>query len=515
MKSSIIAVRNSVRSLLSCVGVSRVWLGPPLISSVSLITLMGCSPNSNRAPDALSGLLPTAERPESPYNFDLDLKALRSDKPVSVPKGCIIIKEGIEFGTPMTIREPGNYCLADHIFADTLNRAGIVIAADDVTLDLNGRTIVSLLPETKGFGVRADARNNVTVKNGNIHNFLAGVHFRNVGKASVKSIDASGNLWRGIVIDGQEAVVTDSHVEKMLGYKPWANSPPIAYDIKAPVCDVSGNSFAYIRSDLSNKFINNVSKADACVFDNNSLGQSDPSEATCFSITQPMSITFGGDFCLENDIFVDTPESPGLDIRASNVNIDLGGHTIFGPGALSQAAGITINGGKTINVNNGTVRAFDSGIEVNSAQDVTLQDLQNAYHNRTGLNLTGSAISVENVVIRSIVGRKDKDTHPLYGIQLDGADIKISHSEITDVSSPNAGQASAINNINSETPFTFTGNKVANVQYFISTDLGNDLGNDLMTENTISISCGISPQQKGRVLTPGDNSVSIIGTCLN
>ena len=496
---------------MSCDGVSSVSSVSPLVASLPFLALIACSPNTNRAPDTLSGLVPAVERPASPYNFDLDLKALRSDKPISVPKDCIVVKEGVEFGTPLTIREPGNYCLDNHIFSDTPKRAGIVIAADDVTLDLNGRTIVSLLPETKGFGVRADARNNVTVKNGNIHNFLAGVHFRNVGKASVHSIDASGNLWRGISIDGQEAVVTDSHVEKMLGYKPWANSPPIAYDIKAPVCDISGNSFAHIRSNLSNKFINNVSKADGCVFDNNSIVQSDSSEAVCFSITQPMSITFGGDFCLENDIFVDVPKSPGLDIRASNVNIDLGGHTIYGPGASSQAPGIMINGGKTINVSNGTVRAFDSGIDVNGAQDVTLRDLQNAYHNRTGLTLRGNAIAVENVVIRSIIGRKDKDTHPLYGIQLDGVGIEIRDSEITDVSSPRASQSSAINNISGTTPFTFTGNKVANVQYFIS----NDLGNALVTENTMSIACGISPQKKAASLTPGNNAVSIIGTCSN
>lgn len=480
------------------------------LTSLLLVTLVACTPQSNRVQELDIAILPAAQMPGDPYKFELNLKALRSAKPVPVADDCIAIDKRIDLGNPITIKSPGKYCLTNHIFADVLNRGGVVIAADDVILDLNGRTVVSIFPETTGFGVRSDGRNNVVVKNGNVHNFLGGVYFRNVGKASVRSVDASGNFWRGVFVDGQEAIVTDSNVRSMPGYEPWAKSPPIAFDIKAPVCDVSGNSFAHIRSEMSNKFINNVSKADECLFDNNTMLQSDTTESSCFSITQPMSITFGGDFCLENDIFVDTSESPGLDIRASNVNIDLGGYTIYGPGALSQAPGISINGGTNINVINGTVRAFESGINVERAQNVTLKNIQNAYHNRSGMILNGNKISVDNVVVRSIVGVEKKNTHPIYGIQLDGLDIRISNSEIMDVSSSDGGQSSAIDNTNVDKPFTFTGNRVANVQYLLS----NSLGNDLVTDNILSIACGTSPQQKSKSLTSGSNSVSITGACL-
>ena len=60
---------------------------------------------------------------------------------------------------------------------------GLVIAANGVTLDLNGFTITG---SSEKSGVSGNGLSNVTIKNGAITGFDSGIHFDNVTKMEIK-----------------------------------------------------------------------------------------------------------------------------------------------------------------------------------------------------------------------------------------------------------------------------------------------------------------------------------------
>ena len=89
---------------------------------------------------------------------------------------------------------------------------GLVIAADNVTLDLNGHTIFAgSVVLHQAAGVRVDERSNVTVKNGTVRGFFHGIHVQNGRNNAVVDIDAIDNTGgNGIVLQN----VTDSKVTR-------------------------------------------------------------------------------------------------------------------------------------------------------------------------------------------------------------------------------------------------------------------------------------------------------------
>ena len=84
-------------------------------------------------------------------------------------------------------------------------------------------------------------------------------------------------------------------------------------------------------------------------------------------ITQP------GTYVLDRDItsFGDTI---AIDVNAWNVDIDLMGHSIIGPGG-KNGTGIRIRNAQGVRVHNGTVQNFAFGVMVAMSANVTLRDL--------------------------------------------------------------------------------------------------------------------------------------------
>ena len=448
------------------------------------------------SPAAVPAVAPALAAQQDPYAFDVDVAQLRTQAPVSVPDGCTVIDRRT------TISAPGRYCLANHIIVDAENLSGIVIASDDVTLDLNGRTIVNALPTTFGSGVRADGVDNLVVENGKVHNFLNGVGVRGAGAVTVRSVDASGSLWRGFLIEGESAEVTDSVARHMPGYDPYENSPPVAIHVNAPTCLIARNAVGSIRSDRGNKFIFKPNSSEDCLSKDNTI---DASDDACISVSQPMSIEFSGNFCLAGNISVADGDKPGLSVNASDVNIDLRGYGIFGPGPLSVAPGIHIANASNVQVSNGSVRGFDSGVTIERGRGVALSDLTSAYHNSSGFTLSGDDIVVENVTIRSIVGRGEAETRTLSGIRLDGTGIQIRDSEIRHVVSSEGHPSLAVDNSANASAFTFTDNRVSDVAFLAAVSSSPDQ----VTGNTVSVACGVTPLQR-EPGTLGRNDVTVV-----
>lgn len=95
---------------------------------------------------------------------------------------------------PFTIVNPGSYYLTGSY--SVAGGSGLTIAADNVTVDLNGCTIGSTAVSANGSGISlSGVRSNVTVRNGFIRGTttVAGTTFTTGGFTSGISGTASGN----------------------------------------------------------------------------------------------------------------------------------------------------------------------------------------------------------------------------------------------------------------------------------------------------------------------------------
>jgi parallel beta-helix repeat protein len=91
---------------------------------------------------------------------------------------------------------------------------------------------------------------------------------------------------------------------------------------------------------------------------------------------------------LKNDL-LDCP-GDGLVIGASNIKLDLGGHTIGGVNSAT-ADGINNTGGfDNVKVRHGTVQQFHTGVELNGADGNKLEHLTVTQNPFDGIRLTGS-----------------------------------------------------------------------------------------------------------------------------
>ena len=112
--------------------------------------------------------------------------------------------------------------------------------------------------------------------------------------------------------------------------------------------------------------------------------------------------TITEDTVLTEDLYC--PPAPGnppaIIIGASNITLDLGGHTLSGH---AQSTGILSDGYEGITITNGTVEGFNDGIFIFGSQDVTIRDMlvrnldiSDPDHFIVGVHIEGS----QNVVIR-------------------------------------------------------------------------------------------------------------------
>ncbi len=112
-------------------------------------------------------------------------------------------------GFPVTIAAPGSYKLSGNLTVPDANTTAIEITADNVTIDLNGFSIIgpvvcsgfpvkSCTPTGSGVGVKAGLATNVTVLNGVIRGMgAAGIALDEAG-VRVEGIRATSNGMVGI-----------------------------------------------------------------------------------------------------------------------------------------------------------------------------------------------------------------------------------------------------------------------------------------------------------------------------
>jgi hypothetical protein len=123
-------------------------------------------------------------------------------------------------GFPYTISQPGSYKLSGNLTVPAATQ-GIVISADNVSLDLNGFSIFGPVvctgsPSTtsctgsSGVGVRSSKRS-VSVENGSVSGMSTGIELLGSGDSRIEKVHADSNAIDGIRISGIVRDSTASH----------------------------------------------------------------------------------------------------------------------------------------------------------------------------------------------------------------------------------------------------------------------------------------------------------------
>lgn len=93
---------------------------------------------------------------------------------------------------------------------------GLVIGADDVTLDLNGHTVGG---NGSGVGIEDTAgRSGVTIEGGTVKGFDVGVDVANADHTGVTAVSAQGGIAGILVVSSREIRVVDDSVSQTSGY---------------------------------------------------------------------------------------------------------------------------------------------------------------------------------------------------------------------------------------------------------------------------------------------------------
>lgn len=130
-------------------------------------------------------------------------------------------------GFPVTLSQPGSYVLSGNLTVSDQNTTAIQVTADNVTIDLNGFSIIGPnIANGIGEGVSASSRTNISVLNGTVRGMgSSGLFLGNKARAEglrlisntsglrvgvdslVKNITALGNRITGLDVFGKSTIL--------------------------------------------------------------------------------------------------------------------------------------------------------------------------------------------------------------------------------------------------------------------------------------------------------------------
>ena len=126
----------------------------------------------------------------------------------------------IIYRAPFTITEPGYYRVINNLNS---NSHGIIIASDDVVLDLAGFQINSIGPNpsaTGDAGIMINKQQNITIRNGTIKGFNYGIYAGNIrdyGGNLFENLKLIRNLQMGICVASRNSVIRNNLISQTYG----------------------------------------------------------------------------------------------------------------------------------------------------------------------------------------------------------------------------------------------------------------------------------------------------------
>lgn len=149
-------------------------------------------------------------------------------EPIPTPNGMQITV------VPAVLDEPGIYWLAaDTVFAggDLESPAAIIIASNDVVLNLAGRRLSNLGINPHAIGVLVQNVSRTTIQNGRIEGFHVGISVLDMPEPSgaghhIRGVELVGNAYKAIDFFGNDSAIDHNVIEETGG---WVNEGSITY----------------------------------------------------------------------------------------------------------------------------------------------------------------------------------------------------------------------------------------------------------------------------------------------
>ncbi|GAB5490342.1 MAG: hypothetical protein Phog2KO_05570 [Phototrophicaceae bacterium] len=165
------------------------------------------------------------------------------------PNGCQINR------LPYIIRSSGYYCLDRDLNAIW---GGITVNADNVIIDFNGYSMNgSQNPNNTYYGISAENRSNIQVRNGSITGFLYAINFNDIaykqgvpyetGWHIIDNMNISYATFRGIVIRGNENLIQNNTIQYIQGNLVYENSFAIGIESTGPNVVIRDNFVYEVR----------------------------------------------------------------------------------------------------------------------------------------------------------------------------------------------------------------------------------------------------------------------------
>jgi hypothetical protein len=293
---------------------------------------------------------------------------------------------------PYTISSPGAYYLTGNI--SVLTGDAITIAADDVSLDLNGFTIISSANPAAGNAVTfSGARERISIFNGHIRGSVS-----SAGDAFTGSGFDSGINWTTTAPTAVRVCKMNVAGMKTFGIDVGSDGTSLVES-----CMVKGAESIGIRAGVvSNCVVSNVStlsgtaviaaKVTGTTGINTSgirvITAAQQGEDLRTAISSPTTITTPGSYFLTQNISVTSGN--GITINASNVTLDLNGFSISSTANPAAGSGIVSSSVRTsVVIRNGAIRGsvirtgssfagngFQNGISMPSNVGVEVENVQ-------------------------------------------------------------------------------------------------------------------------------------------
>ena len=155
---------------------------------------------------------------------------------------------------PTRIDRPGRYVLTGNLELASPSNVAIRIEASEVTLDLQGYSIrcTSNAPDRTSFGIEAEHRSGIVIRDGTLEGFYAGVFLRDTvtedlyaperGQHRVERLIVRNSTFIGIRVEGRACVIADNRVIDTGGST--AHPDAFAFGIEAigPATTIRGNT---------------------------------------------------------------------------------------------------------------------------------------------------------------------------------------------------------------------------------------------------------------------------------
>lgn len=205
---------------------------------------------------------------------------------------------------PFTIKRAGSYVLKRDLTFTPSTGTAITIAVDDVTVDLGGHVLANTAgAATTAWGISADGRSSITVRNGTIRGFHRGIYLNKAGETEsrrhlVTGVSVDRCTAIGIFLGGPSCTVRDCTVTETGGTEVQGVSQSYGILIEGNEATIVGNDVLDTTPNKTDGRAIQVDSGDGALIENNRVRNRTGS----VDVTGILIGNFGQNFAINNRV---------------------------------------------------------------------------------------------------------------------------------------------------------------------------------------------------------------------